>query len=275
MGKLTARVLSKNNTYEYREMDDSELVDMLLKGASLRTFMIPDSSIPSNYPEHIESYDLPHVIINGTHFWAKSETAHLAHSLGSEYRYDSVAYTNAAFCYTDMGNIFFGYNPKLDRVVLMSKKRYKEHVWHITENYKMIWDSGGEHCTEVVKKEIELCSKFKVAMLDADNVWNIHPVDLPMYYSAEGAFQLKTTMDEYPMLFRDPSETDHLLSRYRDFFNTKPADNKKGMIPLNSVRKFYTFYSFSSDGSYYNLFDIQRNTTQTYKRLKVFVDRTN
>ena len=70
-------------TTEIMTLTDKEIIEKLLNGASLRTFMIPDESIPSNYPEHIEAYDLPHVIINGDYFWGKSDTAHLIHTLGS------------------------------------------------------------------------------------------------------------------------------------------------------------------------------------------------
>ena len=58
-------------------MTDAEIIQGILEGCSLRTFMVPDPAMPSNYPEHIESYDLPHVIINGNQFWGKAETAHL------------------------------------------------------------------------------------------------------------------------------------------------------------------------------------------------------
>src|SRR5208283_1156866 len=107
MGDLMVRVLSTNNTYEDREMDDSELVDLILQGASLRTFMIPDSSIPSNYPEHAETYDLPHVIINGKYFWGKSETTHLGYIIGNQ------EWSLGAFCYTNIEPVFCSYDPDL------------------------------------------------------------------------------------------------------------------------------------------------------------------
>ena len=95
MNSSIVRVINANNTYEDKQMTDKEIVEELLNGASLRTFMMPDSSIPSNYPEHIETYDLPHIIINGENFWGKSETAHLTSQLRA-----------SAFCYTNIDNIF-------------------------------------------------------------------------------------------------------------------------------------------------------------------------
>lgn len=261
MSKSAVRVVSGDETYEDILMDDGEIVQKVLNGASLRTFMIPDSSMPSNYPEHIETYDLPHVIINGEYFWAKSETAHLRYTIGKQ------DWNSAAFCYTNIGSIFCGYVPAIHGASLMSRLRYKTHCWNIKENYNLIWDSETSLSTEPVKKAIEACLKFRVAMLDAEDVWNIHPVDLPMYYTEAGTFELKTVMDEYPFFFRYPGETKKLLADHHDFFANKPDDN----VTLSAEALFfYTFYALKSDGTYYNFFDIARNTTQRYKRLKVF-----
>ena len=49
-------------------MTDEEIIQGILEGCSLRTFMVPDPAISTNRPEHIESYDLPHVNIKGKHF---------------------------------------------------------------------------------------------------------------------------------------------------------------------------------------------------------------
>jgi len=256
------RVINANNTYEDKQMTDKEIVEELLNGASLRTFMMPDSSIPSNYPEHIETYDLPHIIVSGEYFWGKSETAHLTSQLRA-----------SAFCYTNIDNIFCSYNPMIHKVFFMSKKRYKTHKWYLREDYTLIWDSEKDNPTDSIKKEIESCSKFKIAMLDSEDIWNIHPVDLPMYYLQEGKFELKTVMDEYPIFFRYVEETKKHVSNNSEFLSAKPDDNMS--LGYELFNEFFTFYSLSSDGSYYNYFDVPRGTKQKYKRLKIYVDRIN
>src|SRR3972149_3509184 len=148
-------------TSEMKPLTDKEIIEKLLNGASLRTFMIPDESIPSNFPEHIETYDLPHIIINGDYFWGKSESAHY-------------------------------YNADTNGITFMSKKRYKVHSWVLKENYRLIWDSEVSKSTEEVMKAVELSFKFKIAILDSEDIWNIHPVDLPMYYTHKKTFELKT-----------------------------------------------------------------------------------
>lgn len=245
-------------------LTDKEIIERLLNGDSLRTFMIPDESIPSNYPEHIESYDLPHIIITMGYFWGKSETSHLSHSLGSS---DG---GQVAFCYTNINNIFGSYNPTTFDMRFMNKKRYKKHSWYLKEDYRLIWDSEKDSRTENIKREIERVSKFKIAMLDSEGIWNIHPVDLPMYYTAEGNFGLKTVSDFYPILFRYPSKIEKIVNQFSDFFDEKSIDNSKAL--RLELQRFPTFYSIHSDGTYYNSFDIPRKTIQKYKRLKVFVD---
>lgn len=250
-------------------MTDQEIVLRLLEGASLRTVMVPDDAMASNRPEHIETYDLPHLLINGDSFWGKSETTHLGHAPGSGKTGE------VAFAYTNIGPLFCSYNPFTRGARLMSKKRYKKHEWVLRDHFRLVWDSEKGSATEEIKKEIEAASKFKIAMLDSEEIWNIHPVDLPMYYSKEGVFEFKTVDDQYPTFFRYPSQTEELLQRYHDFFNHRPEDDEPGFIRLGDSPQFYSFYSIRSDGSYYNFFDIPRNTVQRYKRLKVFADVSN
>ncbi|MBI3803049.1 MAG: hypothetical protein HY282_04735 [Nitrospirae bacterium] len=247
-------------------MTNQEIVRRLLDGGSLRTFMIPDDAMASNRPEHIETYDLPHVIINGDSFWGKSETAHLFHAVGSEGRGE------VAFAYSNIGPIFCSFNPFTRGARLMSKKRYKRHEWIVRDQFRLVWDSEKEGSIDEIKREIESGSKFKIAMLDSEGVWNLHPVDLPMYYPEEGVFEFKTVSDQYPTFFRYPKQTEELLQRYPDFFSHRPEEDEPGFIRLNECQRFYSFYSVRSGGDYYNFFDIPRKTVQRYQRLKVFAD---
>ena len=241
--------------------------------------MRPDESIPGNRPEHIESYDLPHIIINGEEFWGNSGTSHLFHKMGGEHL------GRISFCYTNIGNIFCSFNSNDSGVMMMSKQRYRDHSWSLKDNYRLIWDSDRDHSTKFIKKEIEGCSKFKVAMLDSENIWNIHPVDLPTYYSRDEHFVLNTGMEEYPIFFRNCRYIkEALLEKFPDYFDHYFASNRDvvqqnhpGVVAEKfnlgfEVQKFPCFYSIKSDGTYYNYFDIPRKTTQKYKRLKVFVD---
>ena len=238
-------------------MSDAEIVQGILDGCSLRTFMVPDPAV-TYHPEHMESYDLPHVIINGNHFWGKSENGHLLHVPGE------VQMDLNAFCYTNSVDFFCAHNRKENMVAVMRKDRYKTHEWRLIRNYNLIWDSDGGQTTDAVAEEIESCAKFRIAMLDREGIWNVHPVDLPMYEKESGRFQLKTVWDSYPTFFRHTRRLDNLIDKNQEF-------RRETAIP-SPPPIFECFYSVFPDGTYYNFYDIPRNTKQTYERLKVFAD---
>ena len=274
-------VTGQELTSDSGEGRESRLIERLINGASLRTFMVPDECLPGNFPEHIETYDLPHIIIKGDQFWGNSGTSHLFHIESGE------QLERISFSYTNMGNCFCSYTPSKSLVMMMSKRRYKKHEWRLRDNYRLAWDSATDRSTGDILREIESCSKFKIALLDSENIWNIHPVDLPMYYHTEEQFELKTVMDEYPLFFRNIEMIKKgLLTKfpghYENYFDSVAAVRESPISGVEIQRcnlgfetpKFPCFYSVRGDGSYYNFFDIPRKTTQKYKRLKVFVDST-
>ena len=147
----------------------------------------------------------------------------------------------------------------------------------------MIWDFDENQTTDIVRKEIELGSKFKVAMLDVEDVWNIHTVDLPMYELETGRFQLNTVLDFYPLLLRYGDSVEHLAGNFKEIVGKSPewvgrtvgnrrVKDEREMTAQFKAQSFSTFYSLYSDGTYYNYFDIPRGTFKKYKKLKVFTD---
>ena len=238
-------------------MTGEEIVKGILEGCSLRTFMSPDPSLTS-HPEHIESYDLPHVVIKGSHFWGKSIAGHLPEIPGQ-----APSGPNA-FCYTNAVEFFCAHNPADGVIALMRKDRYKTHEWKLVRNHKLVWDSGGDQRTEAVAGEIEAGAKFRIAMLDSEGIWNVHPVDLPKYETESGLFQLTTAGESYPAFFRDLTYLFKLIPTMNDM--------RRETTRLCDASSFECFYSVFSDGSYYNFYDIQRNTKKDYQRLMVYSD---
>jgi len=242
---------------------DDGIVEALLAGASLRSVMVPDSSIPTNRPTHVETYDFPHVVAKDGWFWAFSGTAHCLHSYG-----EGVLAT-VQFCYTNQAPFFCSVTPSLEMGILMSRRRYREHRWLLRPAGRPIWDSEDQRDPRPVREAIERGSLLWVAMRDSEEVWNFHPVDLPMFEVEEGRFVLKTAVDAYPIFFRSPRETRELYRSQQAYFDHMPHDNNDGTMGAK-MSFFSTFYSLSSDGSYYNYYDIPRGTTQRYRRLRVF-----
>lgn len=247
-----------------RAMENEKIIRKVLDGYSLRTFMVPDPSFPSNAPRHTETYDLPHVVIKGRHFWATSETRHLSIVDGTH-----IANVNVSFCYTSAGDIFCSYGGEIeDGLYVMPKSRYELHEWRLRRNHRLIWDSDDGTPASVLGDEIEQGSKFMIAMLDAEDIWNVHPVDLPMYYAESGAFELKTASDQYPQVFRDP---DAFRKRIMEDEGVRNLWSE-GKATKSTAAAFSTFYRLISDGTYVNYYDIPRSTQHEYKRLKVFSD---
>ena len=255
-------------------MTDDEVIAKILAGYSLRTSMVPDPAIPTNRPEHVESYVLPHVVIDGDRFWGKSETAHLFHTHGDAERNFIPGDPQkglAAFCYSNTGDLFFSYTPDQGRLSTIKKSRYKKHAWVLRPNHTLVWDSDNGDAAQAVGKEIESGAKLKIAMLDDDDIWNVHPVDLPMYEMGSGRFQLKTAADMYPKTFRDRAYLDAITDQAKASMENSP-DSSAEVIAHVAAEGFSTFYCVCSDGTYYNFYDIARSTRHKYKRLKVFSD---
>ena len=160
--------------------------------------------------------------------------------------------------------MFCAYTPEDGSAGMMRKDRYKTHEWRLIRNNKLIWDSDGDQPADVVAGEIEACAKFRIALLDHEGIWNVHPVDLPMYETESGQFQLETARDGYPMFFRHKTPP-------REWINhSHKIERQDGIVFRPHI--FECFYSVFPDGSYYNFYDIPRNTRQNYERLMVYTD---
>ena len=243
-------------------MENEEIIGKILDSYLLRTFMVPDPVLPQSAPQHAETLDLPHVVINGQDFWAKSETRHL-------YIADDTPYTNVSFCYTRAGDIFCSYGAGMESgLSAMPKSHYKVHEWRLHRKHRLIWRSDEATPASVIGDEIEQGSKFTIAMLDVEDIWNVHPVDLPMYFTATNTFELKTANDHYPQGFREPNA-------FRDRIPEDEAVKglcSEGKAAVSTTPGFSTFYNLASDRTYASYYDISRASRHQYKRLMVFSD---
>jgi len=247
--------------------ENQRIINALLSGCSLRTFMIPDDAIPTNNPEHLECYSLPHVLIFDDQFWGKTQTAHIGCHEGY------VSENPCAFCYTSFGELFFSYTSALSGGVLMSKRRYKHHEWLLKPDFKLIWDSSSASDEPAsIKKAIKAAATLKVALLDEVGVWHMHLVDLPMFYPERDRFVLKTVHDAYPEDFGVRSTIEAVYDQLRDFFETKPKSNKDNCTHFQCMA-FSTFYEIRSDGTYRHYDDFLSGVTRRYRHLKIFSDQ--
>ncbi len=253
-------------------MDNEEIIQKLINGQSLYSYMIPDDSLSNNRPLHSEGFYLSHIIITGDVFWGMSRTVHLGHYHGSN------SYSISHFCYTNHpDSLFFSYSPSLDGndiITLMSIKRYKSHKFIAKDNWRLIWDSEWDekHQDKSLDHWIKQGLRFKTAMLDDEDIWNIHPVDLPMFHINEGTFNIKTELFGYPGILRNSKSFNDFIEPYRTFFDKKPDSDEEGALS-GKCPSFRAFYNLFDNGEYYNFYDIPRGTKQKYKRLMVFCEK--
>ncbi|MBF0526831.1 MAG: hypothetical protein HQK56_17240 [Deltaproteobacteria bacterium] len=240
--------------------------------------MISDPTISSNSPEHWASYDLPHVIINGNCFWAKTRCDILAVSPAP-----SPVVGLKSLCCTNLGDIICTItmsshkkilSPENYKFAVKSKPPTQDDPYKTRNDHRLIWDSERRDSPEIIKEYIESAVKLKIAMLDVEEIWNIHPVDLPCYFPDSGQFWFKTCYDVYPQFFRYPTETQKVINEYERLIKVRPENNRSDPLTLD-VNYFQSFYSISSDGKVSTFYDSARNSSQEYRRLKVFAEMSS
>jgi len=247
--------------------NNNDVIRKLIDGSALYTYMVPDDSIPTNRPLHCEGFYLPHIVITDNVFWAMGRTVHLAHTKDKRGLWH--------FCYTNHPHgLFFSYHPEVSGITFMSTKRYKKHKFIVKNNWELIWDSAWNEKPQDyrIDRLIKQGVCFKIAMLDDENIWNIHPVDLPMYHISEGTFNIKTEYFEYAFALRNAKGINKLIGENKTFFSTKPESNKEGTL-IGTCAPFHAFYNLFDNGEYYNYYDIPRGSKQRYKRLKIFCEK--
>lgn len=220
----------------------------LLEGASLRMTMWPDPAIVPEMPTHVEGFDLPHVIAVGDDFWAMTATC-----------LSSGGPIPSSFAYPSRGRVFCSFMPSCGAGVLMSAARYTRRGWHLRDDCLSVWDSESGGSTQEIQSAVEGGRRLKIALLDAEEIWNLHPVHLPMV--ADGWFDLRTPVDAYPAWFREPGSIDEREGRL-------PPETIAS--PRFSAAPFPTWYSVCADGTYRGAMDA---VPRPYRRLKVFAEQ--
>ncbi len=245
-------------------MNSENIVQDLINGASLCTEMIPDASIPSNRPKHLEGFNLPNIIIDGDVFWGMGRAVHCSSRIG-----EFLLREPACFCYSNGPNgLFISMTPVTKGVSLMPIERYEHHRFFVKNDYHLIWDSLAYTDIEPVKQAVMQGLRLKSVLMDNDNLWNIHPVDLTMFYLEESGFALKTELFHYPYFLRDSLEMQKVIG----LFNAHKKMHSKDKVASMRTEFYPSFYCCFPDGLYCNYFDVTRDTRKTYKQLRIFAE---
>jgi hypothetical protein len=243
------------------------IIEQLLNGASLACIMTPDETIPGNEPLHDESLDLQHVIIKGKYFWGMTHHGYFAVNAPS----------GNFFYFSNFKKLFGTFAPDAAMRDLSSNcnisttKRYKKFKFINRNRFKLIWDTEGERDFNSVRQAIHEATPLRVALLDAEDVWNLHPVILPQVEKNGGHFVLQTHLAIYPDFFRNQDIFESSWDNIKPYVDD-PDVYKKGFMAIKS-RFWIGAYHIKEDGTHKSAYDLGRgNSDNSHKRLKIFVE---
>ena len=242
-GKNPERIGEANSLkmFERGKFSVDQLLELLLKGCSLRIVMEPDPSRKANTPHYWEMLDLACVVAGKDHFWGFTFPKHVP-SIEA-----SLEGVSCSFCYSSPWNIFASFAPP-STIHLMPGNLYRSFRWGMVPKWKILWDSSIHHPAET--RQIAECIRqfkcLKILAFFEGLVFSI-PVDIPAFHPETSLFTMKTANVVFPEMFIYPDEMCkleahlHLLTKRSEYSETNVA------LPL-SCKSLSTFFVFSADG---------------------------
>jgi hypothetical protein len=253
-------------------------VDDLLNGATLRVVLHPHRDAQTDFPDMIESFELPHITLIGDRFFAKTAARH---AISFEFRdYD----LNAAYSYAYSNYYDFVVNCSLGEGFsrIRGKQAYATVAFVTPQNYELVWHSEKDQSVKAVETAILSGRRLKIALLDGDDIWNIHPVHMPSFYVDKNFFELFTEQDAMPEYFRHTQELEAIGSKYKslvkDYLRENTPKNMalaySDVTMLNPDTEFYSnYYTLRSQGDYlHGKLVVSQEDPRRYKALKVFAE---
>lgn len=216
-----------------------------------------------------ESKPFIHSVEKKGFFWAGASPEV---SCNFEVSHNSV-FLESRFFFTNIADVFSLWYEEKKVLQLFPNYRYAFFKLEVSYPWKVLWDSQLERKNlSFVREAIKGGALFRIAMLDADDVWNIHPVSVATC-NEHDEFELQTDFMEYPFVFRNPQNSQEFMSTHNVAFPSSFQDYGGEVLSAEKVHAWPSFYFLHSDGSYRNVFDLSRGTSQKYKRLVVFARR--
>lgn len=228
--------------------------EKLLDGASLRVVLHPDPEIQTDFPDLIESFDLPHVLIDGGNFIGKTRDRHaLPHDYLAKEAFDP--HFAASYAYANYLSLVINCSPAAGLFRAYDARSYLDVTFQTIPNHATVWEHGRDTSVAAVEQAIGEGRLLRIALLDSDGFWNIHPVDMSSFYIGKNFFELFTEQDSIPLLFRFPStlrefektRLDQLAAAGHDP-SAKAAFNLS--MHVNPVEFYSSYYTVRSNGEY-------------------------
>lgn len=259
--------------------NDTEIIDAIMSGASLRLVLHPRNDVQTDFPDMYESFDLRHIILKGQRFFAKTSDSHaIPINFGA---YDMTK--NFAYAYSNYYSYVINSSHTEVEARIYNKNVYESLEFIPVNNFELIWESANDSDVKPVEDAISTGRRLKIAMLDQDDYWNIHPVHMPSFYIGKNYFELFTDQDAVPVFMHDEESLEllekqmqqRLKEAVREFSprNMREVFDKAGFH--SKQPEFYsTFYTIRSNGEYLRGSTVlTQETPERYETLKVFAEK--
>jgi hypothetical protein len=251
---------------------DRAICSALRAGHSIASVMTPDPLIPSNQPEHRESFVFKHAVVHQDHAWVMTPIAHrVLRSRVAEAGIEGQARSTSFVYGIGAGDLFCSHCEEDDNqssTALMHRSRYRDFSFISSSRGECVWSNEDPGNFRRLLAAMEAGSEMVSLLLDEEDILNIDSVNL-VQVSQHGtpALTLRSEHTTYPLFLREP------LSRLRQLF----GDIRVGMAQELSVAnvlgtQFHSYVCAFEDGSYYNFYDEIRTMIRRYKRLEIFAN---
>jgi len=258
---------------------DAEIIDAILSGASLRLVLHPRTKVQIDFPDMYEAFDLRHVILRGQRFFAKTANCHAIPVNFSTYDM-ATAYS---YAYSNHYSYVVNSSQQAGTVRIYNKNVYESLQFVPVENFELIWESGTNKDVSPVVNAITEGRLLKIALLDSDGYWNVHPVHMSSFYIDQNNFELFTDQDAIPGVLHDGQDLEALESQMTQLLkeavrkhsprNLREVFDKAG-FQFENPEFYSTFYTVRSDGSYLRGSTVlKQEEKHQYVALKVFADK--
>ena len=122
----------------------------------------------------LESFELPHITLIGDRFFAKTANRH---AVSFQFKdYDLKA--SFSYAYSNYYDYVVNFSQTEGFSRICSKYAYEKITFVASQNYDLVWDSENDQSVRPVEAAILNGRKLKIALLDTDDTWNIHPIHM-------------------------------------------------------------------------------------------------
>ena len=259
---------------------DSTIIDALLSGASLRLVLHPRNDVQTDFPDMYEVFDLRHVILKDDKFFAKTASAHAIPVNFSTYDIT----TALSYAYSSYYSYVVNSSHTVGSARIYHKNVYESLEFTPVDNFELIWEFGKDTESAAVEKAITEGRQLKIALLDSDGYWNIHPVHMPSFHIGKNYFELFTDQDAIPgflhneeaLMQLEDQMKETLKKVMRDYSprNMREVFSKVG-FQCEGTEFYSIFYTIRSNGNYLRARTVlKQEDVYHYAALKVFADKT-